>query len=81
MKDLMNAKIFLEILFTLPKSEGTRKAWITALNRKEDIPVQSQHTGSARFNICHTVILTEVDLRMTFFVKTVKLLLAVSMEL
>ena len=33
-------------LFTLLKNEYTKKAWITALNQKEDTSVQSQHINS-----------------------------------
>ena len=32
-------------LFTLPKSECTRKAQISTLNQKKDTPVQSQYTN------------------------------------
>ena len=32
-------------IFTLPKNECARKAWIAALNRKEGISVQSQHAN------------------------------------
>ena len=34
-----------QTLFTLPKNECTRKAWITALSQKDGTSVQSQHTN------------------------------------
>ena len=34
-----------QTLFTLPKNECTRKAWIIALSQKDGTSVQSQHTN------------------------------------
>ena len=40
-------------IFTLPKNEYTRKAWIAVLKRKEGSPVQSQHTNINQFSAQH----------------------------
>ena len=45
-------------LFTLPKNECTRKAWIAVLNRKEGTSVQSVSTLTSNPLLLHLLLCT-----------------------